>query len=149
VSILVALAVVASWAIAGGLPPTGSPAEGTAPLRSVATTPSPTTVPSPSASPSGTPIVVDRALSALDEVDAAIAATTGSGGLTGKERNELKDRAGDVRAALETRDLDEARKAAEALVDRIGELDDELAEVHARRLSDAVAALLDILGGDR
>jgi hypothetical protein len=86
-------------------------------------------------------------LAALDEVDAAISATSGRGGLKGKERNELEDRARDVRSALVDGDLDKARKAARDLAERIGNLDDdELDEDLASRLADATSALLDVLG---
>lgn len=84
-------------------------------------------------------------MTALDEVDAAINATTGRGGLKGNERNELERLVADVRSALEGGDIDAARSAAEALADRIDELSDELDEDRARRLDDAMSRLIDIL----
>jgi serine/threonine protein kinase len=146
-TVVAVLAAVILWAMLGSLLRTGSSAPIASPTASEVATPSPTAVPSPSAKPPATPSVVGRALAALDEVDAAISATSGRGGLKGKERNELEDRARDVRSALVDGDLDKARKAARDLAERIGNLDDdELDEDLASRLADATSALLDVLG---
>jgi serine/threonine-protein kinase len=128
--------------LAGSSPPPASPPPSAVPNPSFIAPPSPS-----ANSPTG-PTVADRALTALDEVDAAIAGTAGKDGLKGNERKELEELAAGVRAALEDGDTDSARQRAEDLADKVDDLDDDLDEERARRLADAVSALLEILGGD-
>jgi serine/threonine-protein kinase len=150
-TVVVVLAAVLLWAMLGNALRTGSSAPTAPPSASevASPSPSPTTVPSASAAPPATPSVVGRALAALDDVDTEIAATAGKGGLKGKERRELEQRASEVRSALADGDLDKARKKAKDLADKVGELggggdDDE--EDRLQRLEEAVNGLIDILG---
>jgi hypothetical protein len=127
------------------------PADATAaPSAAVLATPSPpappTSTPTPP-TPPPTPTVVDRALQALGEVDAAIAGARGDGGLKGKEANDLERRAATVRSALDARDLERARTAAAALQDRADALGKEIDAGPERRLDDAIARLRAILEG--
>ena len=155
---LVAAAAVAALVLAGlaiasgrfaltGTPPDSSPAS-----ASPSNPPSPSPSPSPSASPTPPPTpvptvsVASRALAALDGVDEAIEAARGSDGLKGKDANELERRARDVRSALEQGDLDEAAKAANDLEKKVEDLSDDIDdEDAARRLENAVSAVVDIL----
>lgn len=89
--------------------------------------------------------VAAHALAALDGVDEAIQSARGSGGLKGKDANELERRARDVRSALEQGDLDGAAEAADALREAVDDLGDEIDEDAARRLQNAVTAVMDIL----
>jgi uncharacterized protein YlxW (UPF0749 family) len=82
----------------------------------------------------------------MDEVDAAIASAASGGGLKGKERNDLQHRADDVRSALQAKDLKRARDAANELQKAVEKVSDDLDDAQAARLSDAVAAVRDILG---
>jgi hypothetical protein len=108
----------------------------------------------PSAPPSApttvapTPSVVDQALAALDEVNAAITAARGSGGLKGKEANELERRATTVRSALADGSFERAREAAESLEDKADELGKEIDSGPERRLDAAIDELRSILEGD-
>ncbi|HEV8282189.1 MAG TPA: serine/threonine-protein kinase [Candidatus Limnocylindrales bacterium] len=145
-TLLAVVAAIAVLALLGSLLRTGSSPPASPPLASVVPSPSPSATPSPSASAPAVPSVTDRALAALDAVDAAISATAGKDGLKGKERNDLERLAGEVRSALVGGDLDAARTAAEALGDQIDKVSDKLDEQRARRLEDAASALSDILG---
>lgn len=151
-AVLLVIAALALWVLASALLGNGSPSATTSPPPSEVANPSSTRPTSPSASSSASPSVtrsvVDSALAALDEVDSAIAGTTGKDGLKGNERNELERLAGGVRSALDDGDTDTARERAEALSDEIDDLDDDLDEERARRLADAVTALVEILGND-
>lgn len=141
------LAALALWGVLDAALRTGSPAPLASPSSSPVASPSASPSGVASASPSTTDSVAARALAALDQVDAAIAATTGKGGLKGNQRNDLEQRALAVRSALQSGDLDAARDAADALAERIDRLDEELDKERRRPLADAVATLLDILGG--
>jgi hypothetical protein len=160
------LTIVALWAVAIGaafLGPlltggagsaSGSAPPGdftAAPSTAVLATPSPsappTSSPTPPPTPPPTPTVVDRAIQALGEVDAAIAAARGNGGLKGKEANDLERRAAAVRSALDDGDLERARTAAAALQDRADALGKEIDSGPERRLDDAIARLRAILEG--
>jgi hypothetical protein len=91
---------------------------------------------------------VDQALAALDEVNAAITAARGSGGLKGKEANELERRAATVRSALADGSFERAREAAESLEDKADELGKEIDSGPERRLDAAIDELRSILEGD-
>ena len=149
----VAVLIVAALALASGRfaltggPPGIAPASASRPSPS---SPPPSASPSPSPSPSPTPVptpsVAERALAALDGVDAAIGAAKGSGGLKGKEANDLERRARDVRSALAQGDLDEAAKAADGLANAVDKVADDIDdEDAARRLQNAVTAVIEIL----
>lgn len=109
----------------------------------------PTIVPSPSpgTSPSPPPTLTDRALAALDEVNAAIDAAGGNDGLKGKDRNDLLRLSAAVRSALESGDLQAARLAADELAQKADELSKDLDDARATRLKDAIASLQTILSG--
>ena len=139
---LVGLVAVGLWAFMGTGRSGGVPAEPSEPAATVATSPAPAVAPSLTARP---PTTADRALAALDDVDVAIAATSGRGGLKGKERNELERLATTVRSALDSGDLRAARAAAGELADKVDGIEDELDEERARRLADTVEALVERL----
>jgi eukaryotic-like serine/threonine-protein kinase len=145
-TVLAVLAAVILWALLGSVLRTSSSAPNASPSASALASASPTAAPPSSAAPQATSSVVGRALAALDEVDASIAATSGKGGLKGKERNDLERLARTIRSALEDGDLGQARSAAEELKDRIDGVRDKLDEQRAERLADAVNALIEILG---
>jgi hypothetical protein len=145
-TVVVVLAAVILWALLGSALRTGSAVPTASASPSTVASASPTAVPSASAASPATPTVFDRALAALDDVDAAIAATGGKDGLKGKERNDLERLARAIRSALGDGDLEKARSAAEELKDRIDGLGKKLDERRAERLADAVKALIEILG---
>jgi len=151
---IVAAIIVAALAYASGRGPgVGGPgASAAASSRaSVAVSASPSVSPSPSLSatpaptPVPTPSVAARALAALDGVDSAIEAARGEGGLKGKEANDLQKRANTIRSALQAGDLDAAAKAANGLANAVDKLGDEIDEDEARRLENAVSAVVEIL----
>ena len=89
--------------------------------------------------------MADRALAALDGVDEAIDAARADG-LKNKEANDLVRRAREVRAALEDGDLDGAAREAAGLENAVDKVADEIDDEDvARRLQNAVAAVVDIL----
>jgi hypothetical protein len=115
--------------------PAGSPSLSLAP--SASPTIEPTAVPTPS--------VAERALAALDDVDAAVDAVRDSGDLKNKEMNDLVKRARDTRSALDRGDLAAATKAADSLSTAAGKAGEDLDEDLARRLEGAVKTVVDIL----
>jgi serine/threonine-protein kinase len=148
ISVIVVLAALAVGLLASNQPRTASPTESTVPTASANVAPATIASPSPRASQLATPAIAGRALATLDEVDAAIADTTGRDGLKGNERNDLEGLAGEVRAALGEGDLDAASEAADALEDKVDDVVDELDEARASRLTETVAALVEALGDD-
>jgi eukaryotic-like serine/threonine-protein kinase len=145
-TVVVVLTAVLLWAMLGDALRTGSSASTAPPTATAVASTSPTSAPPSSAAPPPTSTIIARAVAALDEVDAAIAATAGKDGLKGNQRNDLERLARAVRSQVMDGDLDAARSAAEELRDRIAELGDELDEQRAERLAGAVRALIDILG---
>ena len=145
-TLVAVLAAVILWALLASVLRTGSSVASAPPSESPVASASPTAAPPSSAAPQATSSVVGRALTALDDVDAAIAATGGKDGLKGKERNDLERLARAIRSALGNGDLDQAGSAAEELKDRIERLGDKLDERRGERLRDAVDALIEILG---
>jgi serine/threonine-protein kinase len=154
------VAIVALWAIALGaaaLRPQAQPGptaaadatsaspteDATLPSPSDSPAPTPELTPAPTAPP--TPTVVDRALAALADVDAAIASARGGGGLKGKDANDLERRAAAVRSALADGDVDRAAKAAKELEDRADALGKEIEAGPERQLDDAIDRLRAIL----
>jgi hypothetical protein len=88
------------------------------------------------------------AITALNDVDAAIAAARGGpDGLKGKEANALESMAARVRRDLEEGNRRKALDDARALDRRARDLANHLNESAAQRLTDATAALVDALGG--
>jgi hypothetical protein len=143
VGVLVAIALLG---LAGSLGP-GLMATPSMPGATVVPTTSASPSPAPTATPMATPSLADRALAALGDVDAAIADAVGSGGLKGKNRNDLLRLASEVRSRLEGGDIDAARHAADELAHKVDELSKDLDQAQENRLLDAVAALLEILTG--
>jgi hypothetical protein len=87
-------------------------------------------------------------VTALDNVDAAIAAARGGpDGLKGKDANALESMATRVRRDLEEGNRRKALDDARALDRRARDLSHHLSEAAAQRLTDATAALVDALGG--
>jgi hypothetical protein len=151
---LVVLALAGLSTILGGSAPGASPSAGVAlagspPPSAVASPASPSPV-RPSASPIATPTKnpAAPALAALADVDSAISAARGAGGLKGKQANELERLAHDVRSALEAGDFKKAREAADRLREQVEKVDEELDRTRRERLRDAVAALIDAIPED-
>jgi serine/threonine protein kinase len=153
---IVAALIVAALALAGGGPDDVPPGASVAASAIAAATASPSLSISPSpspspvlATPSPTPVpppsVTERALAAMDEVDAAIAAARRNGGLKGKDANELERRAREVRSALASGDLEEAAERARSLANAVEKLSDEMDDNEAERLANAVSEVIDIL----
>ncbi len=117
--------------------------------------PSPSLSPSPSPSPApptaeptplATPSVAERALVALDDVDAAVADVRDLDELKNKELNDLEKHAREIRSALDRGDLNAARRAADGLSNTARKAGDQLDDDDlAQRLEDAVAEVVDIL----
>jgi serine/threonine protein kinase len=130
--------------LAGLTPPAASPGPSVAALPSASPSvanPSPSTAPSPSAS-------IDPAITALDNVDAAISAARGGpDGLKGKEANELESMAAKVRHDLDQGDRAAALKDARDLDRRVRDVSRHLDKAAADRLRSASAALVAALGG--
>lgn len=128
--------------------PSPAPSATPSPSASPTPSPSPTPPPTPPPTPAPTPTRAERALAALDEVDAAIVAVARSGDLRNREVNDLEKRARAVRSALEGDDLDGARREAGRLRERVDDLADRMDEDAHGRLAQAVDELRSILGGD-
>ena len=114
------------------------------PPASIAPSPS-ASVPTAAPTPAETASLADRALEAVGEVDAAIAAIRASNELKKKDIDELERRARDIRSALEASNLKKASDAANGLSNSISKLGDQIDEDRARRLEDAVTAVVGIL----
>jgi len=142
---VIAAVIIAALALSGGPPPgvvaSPSPSGQASPIASPSESPSA----SLSAAPSSTPSVADRALAALDGVDAAITAAKGGGGLKGKDANTLEAKARDVRSALQAGDLDKAAKAADALEEAVKKVARDIDQRPRERLENAVTAVIEIL----
>jgi hypothetical protein len=81
------------------------------------------------------------ALTALDQVDAAITANTTSTGLTADEATQLKGLTGTVRTKLQSGDMPSAKTAFDAVSAKVDELAAKLNTDAGKQLKDAVAAL--------
>ncbi|MFL5679863.1 MAG: serine/threonine-protein kinase [Chloroflexota bacterium] len=113
-----------------------------------ATTAARTADPTPTRRPTVTPDPAARALQAVDQVEAAIAAAKGGkDGLKGKDAEDLQRRAEAVRTALERHDYAAAAEAASALRDRIEKMR-ELDGSRRARLLAAAQDLEDAIPGD-
>jgi hypothetical protein len=84
------------------------------------------------------------ALSALDDLDAAISANESSGGLTTDNATSLKSLSASIRTALETGDTTAAQTAVDQLSTQVAS---GLSGDTAKQLQDAVAALKAALAG--
>jgi hypothetical protein len=137
----IVLRPTASGGVAGSDPPSPSPSAASA---SPSTVIEPTQEATPEPVP--TPGIVQRAQQALDDVSAAIEGARGSGGLKGKEANELQRQVAAVRSALADGDLARARTAAALLEKKADSLGRQIDAAPERRLDDAIDELRSVLG---
>jgi hypothetical protein len=86
------------------------------------------------------------ALSAVDQVDAAITANTSSTGLTADEATQLKGLTADLRTKLQTGDMTSAKTAFDAVSAKVDELAAKLNTDTGKQLKDAVASLKALIG---
>ena|SRR6476661_4518138 len=87
------------------------------------------------------------ALSALDDVDAAISANQSSGALTADNATSLTTLSASIRTALQTGDMSAARTAADQFSTKLGEMASGLSGDAGKQLQDAAAALKAALAG--
>ncbi|HYU49155.1 MAG TPA: serine/threonine-protein kinase [Candidatus Limnocylindria bacterium] len=122
---------------------------GVLPPASPSASPSRPPSPSPTSSPSPTPTrdAFAAARARLADVRAAIDAARGSGGLKGKDANELLALANKVGEAIDDRDASEARDAAGKLVEQVRKdiKDGDIGGDRARDLLAAAEALRDAI----
>jgi eukaryotic-like serine/threonine-protein kinase len=143
--LLAALVGVASMLRDQGRAPGGTPGASLA-TASASPTPSPTPSPSPTPTPvpTPTPDPAAAALTAMNDVYAAIQAADRNGGLRGKDVNDLVKRANAIRDALRRHDYGAARKAANSLLDFVDHLD-RLRDSNRRQIEAAVNAVIDAI----
>jgi hypothetical protein len=87
------------------------------------------------------------ALSALDDIDAAISSNETSGGLTADDASSLKTLSTSIRTALETGDTTAAQTAGDQFATKLAELASGLNGDAGQKLQDAAAALEAALAG--
>jgi DNA-binding FadR family transcriptional regulator len=80
----------------------------------------------------------------MNDVYAAIQTADRSGGLRGKDVNDLVKRANAIRDALRRHDYDAARKAANNLLEAVDHLD-RLRDSNRRQIEAAVNAVIDAI----
>jgi hypothetical protein len=90
---------------------------------------------------------MQAALTALDDVDAAISANKTSGGLTADNAATLSTLSASIRTALQTGDTTAARTAVDQLATKVSEQASGLSGDAGKQLQDAVAALKAALAG--
>jgi hypothetical protein len=90
---------------------------------------------------------MQAALTALDDVDAAISANESSGGLTADNASSLKSLSASIRTALQTGDTTAAKSAVDQLSTKVSEQASGLSGDAGKQLQDAVAALKAALAG--
>jgi len=144
--LLAALVGLASMLRNQGLAPGATPGSSLVAVASASPTPSPTPSPSPTPTPRPTPTPdpAAAALSAMNDVYAAIQAADRSGGLRGKDVNDLVKRANAIRDALRRHDYGAARKAANNLLEAVNHLD-RLRDSNRRQIEAAVNAVIDAI----
>jgi eukaryotic-like serine/threonine-protein kinase len=144
--LLAAVVGLASMLRNQGLAPGATPGSSLVALASASPTPSPTPSPSPTPTPQPTPTPdpAAAALSAMNDVYAAIQAADRSGGLRGKDVNDLVKRANAIRDALRRHDYGAARKAANNLLEAVDHLD-RLRDSNRRQIEAAVNAVIDAI----
>ena len=144
--LLAALVGLASMLRNQGLAPGATPGSSLVAVASASPTPSPTPSPSPTPTPRPTPTPdpAAAALSAMNDVYAAIQAADRSGGLRGKDVNDLVKRANAIRDALGRHDYGAARKAANNLLEAVDHLD-RLRDSNRRQIEAAVNAVIDAI----
>jgi eukaryotic-like serine/threonine-protein kinase len=142
--LLAALVGISSMLRGQGLAPGATPG----PSLVAAATPSLTPSPSPSSTPTPTPLPdpAAAALTAMNDVYAAIQAADRNGGLRGKDVNDLVKRANAIRDALRRHDFREALKAADDLLEKVHDAD-RLRDANRRQIEAAVQAVIDAIPG--
>jgi hypothetical protein len=90
---------------------------------------------------------MQAALTALDDVDAAITANTTSGGLTADNATSLKSLSASIRTALQTGDATAAKAAVDQFSTKLTELSSGLTGDAGKQLQDAAAALKAAVAG--
>ena len=90
---------------------------------------------------------MQAALTALDDVDAAISANETSGGLTADNATSLKTLSASIRTALETGDTSAAKTAVDQLSSKLSEMASGLNGDAGKQLQDAAAALKAAVAG--
>ncbi|MFL5726265.1 MAG: hypothetical protein ACJ76W_04070 [Chloroflexota bacterium] len=86
-------------------------------------------------------IGMQAALTALDQVDAAITANEGGGGLSAENATSLKTASASIRTALQTGDLSAARTAVQEFSTKLDQAAASLNGDAGKKLQDALAAL--------
>jgi len=113
---------------------------------STASSPPSLAIPSINASAAAS-VGMQAALTALDDVDAAISANETSGGLTADNASSLKTLSASIRTALQTGDTTAAKTAVDQLSTKLGEMASGLSGDAGKQLQDAAAALKAAVAG--
>ena len=90
---------------------------------------------------------MQAALTALDDVDAAITANATPGGLTADNATSLKTLSASIRTALQTGDTTAAKAAVDQFSTKLGEMASSLNGDAGKQLQDAAAALKAAVAG--
>ena len=90
---------------------------------------------------------MQAALTALDDVDAAISANETSGGLTADNASSLKTLSASIRTALQTGDTSAAKTAVDQFSTKLTEMASGLSGDTGKQLQDAAAALKAAVAG--
>ena len=90
---------------------------------------------------------MQAALTALNDVDAAIAANATSGGLTADNATSLKTLSASIRTALQTGDTTAAKTAVDQFSTKLSEMASGLTGDAGKQLQDAAAALKAAVAG--
>ena len=145
--VVAAIAIAGSrFAGIGAASPTPGSSAAVSPAGSPSSSPTPSASPTVEPTPVPTPSVADRAIAALDDVDAAVDEVRNSGDLKNKDENDLVKRARDTRSALDRGDFEAATKAADGLSAVARKVADELDNGSWRdAFEGAVKAVADIL----
>jgi serine/threonine-protein kinase len=146
---LVLLGLLAMAAVFGdraglGAGPTPDPTASPTPSPS----PTPSSSPTPTPTPTPTPDPVLPAFEALDRVDAAIDRLDGDNDVRGRDINDLRNRAADVRRSLNDRDYDEALDRTRRLAEKVEDVADDASGDRIDELRDAVADLSEAIPRD-
>jgi serine/threonine-protein kinase len=145
-ALLEAILIVLVLMRAIGLPGPALQTPSTAP-EATSPSASPSRSPTASPTPTATRDAFAEARARLADVRTAIEAARGSGGLKGKDANELQDLADTVDEAIRARDEDKAREAAGKLVEEVRKdiKDGDVSGDRARDLLAAAEALRDAI----
>lgn len=122
------------------------PTPGASPTSAITPTQQPTASPSPTPLPPVSPVA--EAFGILDRIDAAIEDLADEGGIKTSELDNIRQRAHDVRSALEDSDYEKARNRAARLDDEVDRLDDRVQGDAMERLKDSVSRLDEAIPAD-